>query len=171
MTVKKPNEIIIKKNYAEMIIKSPKFGIFKTILSLEDVDKIKKYNYCWWIRFDGWNYYVGTFTSKNIQTRKMLSLHRFLTDCPQGMVVDHINGNTLDNRRENLRVCTQKENVRNQHKLAKNNKSGYRYIHWHKRDKKWIVQIYHKEVFRTFVLEEAIKYRNEYLKQLNLCYN
>ena len=101
----------------------------------------------------------------------MLSLHRFLTDCPQGMVVDHINGNTLDNRRENLRVCTQKENVRNQHKLAKNNKSGYRYIHWHKRDKKWIVQIYHKEVFRTFVLEEAIKYRNEYLKQLNLCYN
>ena len=40
MVAKKPNEIIIKKNYAEMIIKSPKFGVFKTILSLEDVDKI-----------------------------------------------------------------------------------------------------------------------------------
>ena len=43
-------------------------------------------------------------------------LHRFLTGAPAGLVVDHINGNTLDNRRSNLRVCTFGENLQNRRK-------------------------------------------------------
>lgn len=40
-------------------------------------------------------------------------MHRMIMNPPVGMVVDHINGNTLDNRKKNLRICTHAENGRN----------------------------------------------------------
>lgn len=48
-----------------------------------------------------------------MQYGKKVRLHRYITDCPSDLVVDHINGNTLDNRLKNLRVCTRLENNRN----------------------------------------------------------
>ena len=42
---------------------------------------------------------------------KPLALHRYLTNCPKGMEVDHVNGFTLDNTRFNIRVVTHKQNL------------------------------------------------------------
>ena len=49
----------------------------------------------------------------NLQTGKTIYLHRVIMNPPDGMVVDHINGDGLDNRRQNLRICTQRDNVKN----------------------------------------------------------
>jgi hypothetical protein len=46
---------------------------------------------------------------------RTVTMHRFLVQPRDGLHVDHINGDTLDNRRENLRACTQQENNRNRH--------------------------------------------------------
>ena len=56
--------------------------------------------------------------------KRTIYLHRLICGNPKGMVCDHINGDPLDNRRSNLRICHQKDNTRNS-KLQKNNKTGF----------------------------------------------
>lgn len=64
--------------------------------------------------------------------RAAVQLHRFLMAPPPDMVVDHINGDTLDNRRSNLRVCTVAQNSRN-----KSGWSGRRFKGVYERQGRW----------------------------------
>jgi hypothetical protein len=61
---------------------------------------------------------------------------RFHGPIPEGLFIDHINGDKLDNMIENLRVCSNKQNCRNQYK-KEITKSKYKGVSWHKRDKYW----------------------------------
>lgn len=82
------------------------------------------------------NYFYGYIYYDN----KNIAIHRLVTDCPRGMIVDHINHNTLDNRKENLRICTHQENMRNSFK-NKNLTSKYKGVSWHKDKKRYRVQL------------------------------
>ena len=56
---------------------------------------------------------------------KIISMHRMITMAKKGQIVDHQNGDTLDNRTSNLRICSHAENMRNR-RINKNNKSGFK---------------------------------------------
>lgn len=100
---------------------------------LEDYNKIK--DYCWCISDEG---YV---VSKD-KNRKRAALHRVVTDCQDGLMVDHIHGkqSRYDNRKSNLRIVTNQNNCMNSG-LSNNNTSGVTGVHWDKLHKKWKAQI------------------------------
>jgi hypothetical protein len=68
-------------------------------------------------------------------------IHRLITDCPEHLVVDHINGDTTDNTRANLKVGTVGDNNRNPNNKYVSSKSGVRNVHWYSRTKQWRVAI------------------------------
>ena len=90
------------------------------------------------------------------------SLHRFLLDPPKDKVVDHINGNTLDNRRSNLRVCTHTENMQNQ-KLRTNNSTGVTGVSKCGKRYRAVIRVNKKDIHLGVydTLDEAKKVRKE----------
>lgn len=73
---------------------------------------------------------------------KTIMLHRFIMNVTDSNIeVDHINGNGLDNRKRNLRLCPDGENSRNT-KSHRNSSSQYKGVCWHKNNKKWQADIY-----------------------------
>jgi hypothetical protein len=70
--------------------------------------------------------------------RVVTLFHRVIIGAKPGEMVDHVNGNPLDNRRCNLRICTHAENMRNR-KMAKHNRSGIKGAYRH--GQKWVSEI------------------------------
>lgn len=68
-------------------------------------------------------------------------MHRVVCPAPEGMIVDHINRNSLDNRRANLRAATQKQNVWNRKFVRKGGKTRYNGIRWDHNKGKWQVRL------------------------------
>ena len=69
-----------------------------------------------------------------------IPMHRIIMLAEPGQLVDHINGDTLDNRKANLRIVTSSQNGMNR-KIQGNNTSGVPGVTWHKRMQMWQVRI------------------------------
>jgi HNH endonuclease/AP2 domain len=68
-------------------------------------------------------------------------MHAEIMGTPAGKHTDHINGERLDNRRENLRICSASENCSNG-KISKNNSTGFKGVVFHAEKKKFMAQIH-----------------------------
>jgi HNH endonuclease len=96
-------------------------------------------------------------------------MHRLLARAPDGMDVDHINLNGLDNRRKNLRLATRSQNMFNTQKHI-DNKSGHKGVYFVERVKKYVVYLtikgkrHHLGYFPTF--KEAVKSQQQGARRL-----
>lgn len=80
-------------------------------------------------------------SKKNYAINKLVGpMHRLLLKAKDGMEVDHIDGNSLNNQRSNLRLCTHKQNCQNKGK-SKKGTSKYHGVFWMKHNKRWISRI------------------------------
>jgi len=75
-----------------------------------------------------------------------VKLHRFILMCPPGLLVDHADGNHLDCRMRNLRVCTTAQNTQNTPMLRRN-KTGYRGVSFHTHTGKYRAVIVHNKQY------------------------
>jgi hypothetical protein len=107
-------------------------GLF-SIVDAEDYPLLSQYT--WFAEGTGQNCYAV-----RKENGKSIKMHRWIMNAPDNLVVDHIDHNGLNNRKENLRVCTFVENCRNL-RSSRHKTSKYKGVHWNKRSKKWAAQI------------------------------
>lgn len=109
------NEIKYKKDYAVLEV-IRKGVIIDVLIDREDVEKVRSCG-SWHAILDLTlqtpSYYIAHRYNNKIKGKGVIKLHRLITDCPRDKVVDHINHNTCDNRKANLRVCSHFENQQN----------------------------------------------------------
>ena len=139
-----------------LTIESKTYGTHDVLLDDEDYDRVKEGIY--WIHYGpGKNrkFYVRGRQPQSSDSRwsKIHMLHRFIMDAPATVkgkgcpkvVVDHINGNPLDNRKENLRLCSQKDNCHNISRKPKGKVPYYGVVYIPKGVKKYGVRLYGPE--------------------------
>jgi hypothetical protein len=87
---------------------------------VDDEDYIELSKYKWGLYTSSKNLFYAT----RHDGQKTIAMHRAIMNTPAGMETDHINGNGLDNRKENLRIVTRRENQQNRHGFKTSNYPG-----------------------------------------------
>lgn len=91
-----------------------------------------------WHQHTSTGYVIRTF---NVAGKKLTeSMHRIILQPKNGLHVDHKNGDKLDNRKSNIRLCTNQQNAQNM-KPNRNNKVGYKGVYRHTSNGNYVAQI------------------------------
>lgn len=150
-TVNDQNEIIEYDDYAEIVLYNRKCKeIARTKIDLGDVEKIKKYKWCTCTQ-GGLTYVMSRIDKKNT-----ITLGNFLIN-KTGGILDYKDRDTLNNRKDNLRICDRSKNGINCG-LKKNNTSGFTGVCYNPRNDNWFAQI---KVNRKNIHLGSFKIKNE----------
>lgn len=137
-----------------------------SLVDNEDVDFLSQWS---WHASKSWGgrlYARRPYSGKGVP----VYMHRVILNAKPDQSVDHANGNSLDNRRINLRLCEGSQNNANS-KLAVNNTSGFKGVTFHKASGLWTVHIYHKQaVIACAYFRDKIAAAKFYDEQMTILY-
>jgi hypothetical protein len=145
---------------------------YEAIIDASDVSLVDGVNWCAKLscRKDG--SIKSVYAIRNTQLEdgswKTVYMHRVIANTPSGMETDHLDGNGLNNRRENIRNATRAQNAKNK-RMNVNNTSGFRGVYADKRRGTWRIQIKvdGKRKYKSFAtLEEAASARADEVAKL-----
>lgn len=135
-----------------------------SIIDDEDFDRVSQYKWA-----AHWSPGMNAYRAVRSENKKTIYLHRFILKAPEGLVVDHINRDMLDNRKENLRLATVSQNQQNRNSKSKNT-TGYKGVSYYKPLGKYKAQIHkmgiakHIGYYETAI--EAAKAYDEKAKEI-----
>jgi hypothetical protein len=110
---------------------------FEAVIDAADAPLVGAFN--WHLRVTGRLVYASRNDRSGGRNAKV-QLHRFLLPPPDGMIIDHIDGDGLNNRRANLRLATNTTNAQNTRRRI-DNTSGFKGVSWHPGERKWLAKI------------------------------
>lgn len=114
---------------------------YEAVIDAEDVHLVEGWN--WTALVCVGHVYAFRIISHDNKTKAVL-MHRVIMGEPEGLLVDHKDGNGLNNQKRgdawNLRVATRSQNAQNQG-VRKNNTSRLKGVSWHKASGKWVARI------------------------------
>jgi hypothetical protein len=152
ITIKVPNWLDLFFAWPVMLYRRWKYGcVFRkiflgeglyTIVDLSDYYLLN--NFRWSAKRDRRNIYAVRFLNEPLKQATIVSLHRIILNSPSNLLVDHRNGHTLDNRKENLRLATRSQNVHNKCKTQSETSSRFIGVSFEKRRGRWDVRIRHE---------------------------
>lgn len=160
------NKYEIRGEVTAIFLNSPKYGKMETLISTSKLQRVMEFTESWCaILHESKKMFYVLGHMKINDKKKSIRLHRWITDAPDGMVVDHFNHDTLDNTDSNLRVCTHEQNMQNLKSATERSKSGSLGVCWHKTSNRWrgTIKIGNKSLHlgsfeRKEDAEEAVKY-------------
>jgi hypothetical protein len=127
----------IRYGYAfrKITLKNEKFAI----VSPQDYEWLSRHKWC--LQKSCQTFYAVRYAWLGNGSRKYISMHREILKVGKEYYIDHINHNGLDNRRENLRPATPRQNAQHRRKSRAKTTSKYRGVYWFKERRKWASQI------------------------------
>lgn len=137
-TTKKHNAFEIIGNDVKITLSNSDKVTFVDLESWNNIKYIREF--CWWIDKNGYAYATVPLKLRDMFGKKNIGLHQLVTGLYNDMVTHHIDHDILNNRIQNLKLITNQENVTN-HRLSKNNTSGFSGVSFDKTRNKWHAQI------------------------------
>lgn len=133
---------------------------YEAIVDDEDYERLSRWSWCYSHGYGMRSQYLGG--GRKARKYQTIMLHRAVLAPLPIFDVDHINKNTLDNRKVNLRICTHQQNIFNS-KISSQNRSGYKGVSWCAWKKRWRagIRVNGKEMTLGFFedrIEAAIAY-------------
>jgi len=125
-----------------------------TIVDDEDFEYLNQFKWYAMEKRRG-DFYALRGRRRSEKGSRQIYMAREIMNNPKGLLVDHRDHNTLDNRKENLRICTKAENCRNQRK-QNGCSSVHKGVSWHIRRKKWQgkIKVNGKTIYLGFFVDE-----------------
>ena len=125
--------------YLELSRRGPHEQKRFALIDQDDYERLAKTK--WFACRSGKSLYA-TATSIRHLAKHHLQMHRYVLRAEPGQMVDHISGDTLDNRKQNLRIVTPTENARNSRRQTFPGKTSvFKGVSWSERDGRWHAQI------------------------------